>query len=140
MTPAQLHKLYGDLTGLAPSVNMLNEYSIMLAWILWQKAYTEADLRLVVRYLVSRIKRDGWKTDVLNFNCMVRDYEKFGERLAEAKAWDRNRMQPSKPTFTPVVVTPPQTDHSRRVSQIVNKLVQQKTIKDCIAEMRRAAS
>lgn len=139
MNPPELHSLFSLLTGLAPPVNMHTEFRIQSAWLAWSKTYTADDLRLVVRFL----KKQRWEIEMivgaLKFSRLIEDPNNFADRLAEARAWERNYRQPKAPSLTPVICTPPQSNHSKRVSAVIKNLDNQKTFQMCIDGMRKAA-
>jgi len=87
MTPRQnienLHRLYGQLTGLIIPLDMQRE----MMWFEWQRrGHGEAELREVVAHLRRGIREQKRNLGALKFRNLIGMPDYFEEDLAEARA------------------------------------------------------
>lgn len=106
-------------------------------WNAWlSRGFTEADLRLVIRYLLHEVKAGRRFPGSLKWCNLIQNADRFEEDLALARGWERN----NKPAPTdkdrvlqaarPVVGQPPAESTANHVGSIIPKLLE---------EMRKAA-
>ena len=90
MNPSSLHAIYTSATGLDVAYNMTRHY----VWEQWSShGWNEADLKAVIA-LVKAKNRAGGKWS-LDFNSLIRDWEKFEELLARTRLAKRKATIPT---------------------------------------------
>lgn len=83
---AELHRVYGEMTGLAVPLTQGN----IFRWEAWCfHGFNLADLRLVVGFLKGKIKTGPKTIACLRFSNFIGNPEFFAEDLAEARAVGR---------------------------------------------------
>jgi hypothetical protein len=89
-----IHSVYVQLT------NRPVDYDVrkFFAWQAWQaKGWTEADLRLVVSFILRRIKEHKRWPESLRFKHLIEDHDRFADDLIDARAMQR-KPQPTPRT------------------------------------------
>lgn len=91
------------------------------------RGFTEADLRLVLRYLWHEIKAERRRYGALKFSNLIQDVDRFEEDLFLARAWDRNyRPVPTSKQQTVAAwhpaMTEPVTPTARPISELIAAL------------------
>lgn len=88
------HALYVKLTGFGDiSLN----YGRERIWYEWLKRFTDQDLRLLITYLQSEIRKQRRNPGCLKFNNLIGQPDMAEEDLALAKASTRNAVKPPTP-------------------------------------------
>lgn len=101
-----------------------------IAWEFLDMGFTENDLRLVVKHMLSFNRKHPDCPLKMQFHRVVGDTERFASMLAEFQAKERNRIKPPSPRETalnqlrPVVEAQTGTGTAMTVKEVLRKVAQ----------------